>query len=207
MKNKIGDKLQGKKVVGKVVILPLSDVKPNPWNTNEMEVEKFDSLKHGLEHEGWLSSDSLLVWNTDDKGNRRGLIIDGEHRWRAAAQVGMQTGPMVLLDDLPEKRARALTLALNERKGKSPDDKLAALIKSIIEPDGLKAIDVGLTEAEVHRLLAFDVPALPPAPPGVPEPRDFSPVSPNEQGALDTTLEKCPTCGAPKKPVPVQPPR
>lgn len=80
------------RVVGEVVMRPLSDVQKNSWNPNRMTDFMKESLKQGLLSDGWLKSQSLLIWGTDDKGERRDVIIDGEHRWSAASELGFQIG-------------------------------------------------------------------------------------------------------------------
>ena len=94
-------------VRGDVVSRKLDSVKPNPWNPNTMSDEMKESLLYGLKRDGWLASQALLIWGTDEKGERQDLIIDGEHRWLAATGEGLQKGPMVFLDGLSAAEAKA----------------------------------------------------------------------------------------------------
>ncbi len=130
-------------IVGKVVQYDLSKLKPNPWNPNEMDAFTFDSLKQGFLTDGWLSSMALLVWGKDEKGVRRDLIIDGEQRWSAATQLGMQRGPCVFLDGVDEAHAKALTIKLDQKRGKFNKLKLSNLVADFARgPIELK--DLGL---------------------------------------------------------------
>lgn len=88
-------------IVGEVVRRALNTVKPNPWNPNVMTVFEKESLKNGLLVDGWMSSQALLIWGTDEKGKVHNLIIDGEHRWTAATDLKFSEGPMVVLNRLP----------------------------------------------------------------------------------------------------------
>ncbi len=76
----------------KVLIKPLDLVKPNAWNPNRMTPFQRESLKVGLLSDGWLISQSLLIWGTDDKGVEKNIIIDGEQRWTVATANGFTKG-------------------------------------------------------------------------------------------------------------------
>jgi hypothetical protein len=135
---------------------PLSSVRPNGWNPNRMAPHVYESLRHALKQDGWLASQALLVWGTDDKGARRDAIIDGEHRWTVAREIGFTEGPMVFLDGIPEARAKALTIAMNNRRGEFDDALLADLVKSIeadIDAANL-ALDLALADSELSAMLA-----------------------------------------------------
>lgn len=121
----------GPVVVGKVVMAPLASVRPNQWNPNEMTVFEMKSLALGLKTDGWLASMSLLVWGTDEKGVRRNIIIDGEHRWTAAPEAGFVDAPMVFLDGLTETKAKALTIKLFQRRGTPNQGKLGELLREL----------------------------------------------------------------------------
>lgn len=143
-------------VRGTVEILPLKDVKPNPWNPNRMTEEMMASLQHGLRHDGWLASQALLVWGTDADGETRNVIIDGEHRYRGALAIGLTEGPMVRLDGLSEAEAKALTVKLNQKRGEWDEKALSDLLQSIqFDVDGANlALEFGFAEDEMMKLLA-----------------------------------------------------
>ncbi len=142
-------------VVGKVQVLPLASVKPNDWNPNEMDAQMSASLRQGLVEDGWLLSQSLLIWGKDNRGKDRNLIIDGEHRWTEATALGFEKGPMVVLNGLKPAEARRLTIALNQKRGKW-NDLLPDVLRSI--QTDLPSIDLGLSlgfdPEELYRILA-----------------------------------------------------
>lgn len=144
------------KLRGEVKILPLNSVKPNSWNPNEMTPEMRESLKHGLCEDGWLVSQALLIWGSDENGDTQNIIIDGEHRFEVAVELGMKKGPMVLLDGISKVEAEKLTIKLNQKRGDWNLDALAKLLKEIAEttPDGLSAVDMGFTDEALMKLLA-----------------------------------------------------
>ena len=141
-------------VRGEVVTGDLQSVKPNPWNPNVMTDAMKASLLYGLKNDGWLASQSLLVWGTNDAGKRMDIIIDGEHRWRAATEDGMLEGPMVFMDGLTEPEAKALTIKMNQKRGTWDPELLATVIKELeldLETEDL-VLDLGLSGVEMDRL-------------------------------------------------------
>jgi len=146
------------RVRGEVVTRRLDSVKPNGWNPNVMTPRVQRSIEHGFRKDGWISSHALLVWGTDERGVRRDVIIDGEHRWLAAIAVGLVEGPMVFLDGLTEREAKALTVKLDQKRGRFADDKLDALLKSIRDdaPIGEMALDLGFEDVDLNERLAPD---------------------------------------------------
>ena len=128
---------------------PLSDVTPNPWNPNRMTDHLYRSVVHGLLADGWVASQSLLVWGTDEAGRTRNMIIDGEHRWRAAREAGFKEGPMVLLDGMTEAECKALTVKLNQKRGEWNDQALGELLRDLAStapPDLDLGMDLGIEE-------------------------------------------------------------
>jgi hypothetical protein len=113
------------KLVGVQTLIETNSVFPNGWNPNEMTQPMYESLKHGLKNDGWISSQALLVWGKDDAGQERNVIIDGEHRWRAAMELHFAQVPAVVVDGLSEREAKALTIKMNSKRGEF--DSLALL--------------------------------------------------------------------------------
>lgn len=162
-------------ISGSPVILPLSLVKPNGYNPNRQPAHVFASLKHGLKTDGWLANMALLVWGSDEHGAEKMMIIDGEHRWRAAPEVGIREAPMVILRGVSEAKAKALTVAMNNRRGEFEKVGLEALIRSIgggVDAGDL-ALDLAMPADDVSAILAtVNAPPLPdlPEPPRPPPP-------------------------------------
>lgn len=59
-------------------------------------------------------------------------IIDGEHRWRIAIELGLPTVPAMNLGDIPDSVAEQLTIVLNETRGQANPQKLGALLKDLM---------------------------------------------------------------------------
>lgn len=58
-------------------------------------------------------------------------ILGGEHRWRAASQMGLETVPIVNVGALDDRRAKAMGLADNGQYGEDDAGKLALILKDI----------------------------------------------------------------------------
>jgi len=144
------------KVVGKVVQLKLALVQPNPWNPNRFTPQLYASLKHGLSHDGWLAAQAMLVWGKDAKGVTRNLIIDGEHRWRAATELGMVSGPAVVLDGLTELQAKQFTIKLDAKRGAFEREPLSAVLRQIQFDLGVAdlGLELGFSNEDLMRYLA-----------------------------------------------------
>lgn len=142
-----------------VVTKPLELVKPNTWNPNKMTPFMRKSLKAGIVKDGWLRSQALLIWGSDERGREKNIIIDGEHRWTIARELKMTEGPMVFMWKISEVQAKALTIKLGKR-GEYQPDLLSVLVRDINQvlaiPQDELALDLGLEE---DRLSSYLVPA------------------------------------------------
>jgi hypothetical protein len=171
---------EGVRITGKVEHAPLESVQPNTWNPNRMTEFQVESTRAGLLADGWLAAYALLVWGTDEKGIERNIIIDGEHRWRIARELGFVEGPMVFLEGVTAKRAKEMTIEFDSKRGRFDEVALRDLIAEIGVDDGL-AFRLGLDD-EAFKALMNPSPILPPG--------DFSEV--NVDAHTDYT---CPKCG------------
>jgi ParB-like chromosome segregation protein Spo0J len=140
---------------GEVHVLPLALVQPNGWNPNVCPPHVQASIEHGFRTDGWLVSQALLVWGKDDKGKDRHLIIDGEHRHAAGLAVGLEEGPMVVLDGLTEVEAKALTIKMNQRRGDWDPDLLGNLLRDLEDMGApVDALDMGFDNEALAALMA-----------------------------------------------------
>lgn len=176
-------------VIGKVVLRPLDDVEPNPWNPNAMDEFMTNSLREGLINDGWLASQSLLIWGTDTRGKTRNVIIDGEHRWSIARELGLKKGPMVFLEGISELQAKKLTVKMNAKRGAPVREKLEILLHEFkVDVPDLKimSIDIGIPPMQIENIIS---PSLPPPPPSDEKVEE-------QQGKIDIVVSvTCPSCG------------
>jgi hypothetical protein len=151
------------RVVGTVVMGDLSLVKRNTWNPNKLTPFMMESLKSGLLNDGWLSSQALLIWGSDEKGKKQNIIIDGEHRWTVGQELGFKEGPMVFLEKLSEAKAKALTIKMNQKRGEFDERELGALLREIqtdFTADNL-SLEFGIDNESLVKLLNEPVILLP----------------------------------------------
>ena len=130
-----------------------SQLTPHPANPNQGDIGLLTEL---LEANGF--GGALLVQEST------GIIIDGEHRMKAAIAKGMDGGPVLWMDVDDDTRDRLLA-SWNEsgRRGINDEAKLVGLLKGLaVTPRGLAgaAFDGDDLDAMVRRLQAagkFDV--------------------------------------------------
>ena len=184
------DKPAERKIVGtEPALYPLEKLKANSWNPNAPTNAELARIRHGIETDGWISSQALLVWRKDDKGVLRNIIIDGEQRFTIAKELGYEQGLVSFVDGLTESQARAYTIKLNARRsggGRYDDAKLADNLVHIVP------IFSGQTPSEISFDLGLDgdlfrrITSPPPEPP--PEP---------QRGKIDEVRQReveCPSC-------------
>ena len=105
--------------------LPVGSLHPNPWNPNRVPEETYAKLRAYIEREGFVEP---LVVRPHDKDAFQ--ILGGFHRWRIAKELGYTTVPCVVVD-VDDRRAKVLTVNLNELKGQSVPALLAELVHDL----------------------------------------------------------------------------
>jgi ParB family chromosome partitioning protein len=103
---------------------------------------QFLSLKRAIRKEGFWG---IILVNETPKGM---VIVDGEHRWRAARALGMKDAPCVI-GEFTEERARALTVKINQIHGYWSAPELVELLDTL--PDSLE--ELGFSEHEFAKEL------------------------------------------------------
>lgn len=115
-----------------VETVPIDSVTPNPWNPNRQSEHDFALLIRSMKEDGFTQPIVVVRLTeahlTDPKfGNMKvgdTVIVDGEHRWRAAMELGHTEIPVVPVPMLAEQM-RIATLRHNRARG-SEDVGLAA---------------------------------------------------------------------------------
>ncbi len=104
--------------------LPVDKLRPNPWNPNRMSDEMKHKLKEYIKKEGFV--EPIVVRPKADMFE----ILGGYHRWSIAKELDQATVPCVIVE-LDDKRAKILTVNLNEMKGQSLPNLLSDLIHDL----------------------------------------------------------------------------
>lgn len=152
-------KKRGPHLRGEVVIADLTTLQPNSWNGNQMDELERESIKAGFRKEGWLVSQALTVWRTDETGEEKNIIIDGEQRWTCALDAGLLQGPVVYLDGITEAEARKLTVQLYKRRGAWTDEGLAAALQPIDLNIPTDSLELGFEPEQLAHLMDIDLTA------------------------------------------------
>ncbi|HIV87430.1 MAG TPA: ParB/RepB/Spo0J family partition protein [Candidatus Pygmaiobacter gallistercoris] len=94
-------------VAGQVVLVPLDQIKPSPWQARRrFDQKELQALAVSIRENGLLQPVTLLR-----AGRDRYLLVAGERRVRAAKMIGMEKIPAILVD---YEDGQAATLALEE---------------------------------------------------------------------------------------------
>jgi len=135
---------------------PIDDLEPNEWNPNEMSETKYEALKRSLKSG---KKGVILALKRDGE---KALIIDGYHRWKAAKELGIETFPVLLLEE-SETEAKLDTLRMNNIRGELNVVKLAQLIVDLEKEFSLEWLEkeLGFSEGELEQIKeALELPEI-----------------------------------------------
>lgn len=129
----------------KLVKKKVEELKPNTWNPNIMPEDKYQALVRCVKKDGMIQP--ILI--QDD-----GMIIDGEHRWRASKEAGIAEIDCIEVSmDIISAKIR--TLGFNNIRGYFDPPKKQALIDSIYSdaPERMREVLelTGLQQSELLR--------------------------------------------------------
>jgi len=129
-------------VVGTPMVASTKDLRPNRWNYNTQKESTFNKLVAAIRRHGFTKP--VIVRELEGADGKKSLeIIDGEHRWRAAQSLGMDMVPVLNLGTVPDKRAKEMTVVLNEIGGDPDEARLGDLLRDIqagVDLDELLAV-------------------------------------------------------------------
>lgn len=117
---------------GRPYTVGLDTLRPNRWNPNEQDPETFRKELASIRRFGFVQP---IIVRPD--GDNRWEIIDGEHRWKAARELGMATVPIFDVGPIPDSEAQQLTVILNELRGKPNEKKLGEVLKNLLASETL----------------------------------------------------------------------
>ena len=130
--------------------IPINDVFPNSWNSNQQSSSTFKKEIASIKERGFIQP--IIVREVDGIHE----IIDGEHRWRACKELEYTEIDVECIGSVSTVLAKSLTLDLNNLRGQDDILKRAAIIKQIKQGQGmLFAFDQSDIDAEIS-LLDFD---------------------------------------------------
>lgn len=135
------------------------DAVPNQYNPNLMSGKEFDRLKYSIQRFGQVVP--ILVRPVDSGGGVQYEIVDGEHRWRALKELGIEECFCVeYASEADLDEYKMVSVAINEIHG-SIDNKLlrgifdinnAMVAEFLGKLDMLRSFNVQSTEGETEQL-------------------------------------------------------
>jgi ParB/RepB/Spo0J family partition protein len=150
-----------------VEYVPVSSVQPNAYNPNRQSEHDFALLKRSMSEDGFTQPVVAIRINEahrqDAKFARYSdgdvVIVDGEHRWRAAAELGLQEIPVVIVP-MSVEQMRIATLRHNRARGSEDYELTAAVLRDLQELGAIEwaSESLQMTDLELDSLLS-DVPA------------------------------------------------
>ena len=126
-------------------IVPIDSIHPNKWNPNVMKGSVYEALKKSITKVGFIQP--VIV-------TKDGIIIDGEHRWKALKEGGA-TEVEVKVVDISEWEAKIQTVNLNMIKGTLDSLKLGKLLLEVEIEVGkdLLADSIALEKRQVEKAI------------------------------------------------------
>lgn len=111
---------------GRALIVPIDKLRPNAWNPNVQDEETFRHELASIRRFGFVDP---VICRLDGAMYE---IIDGEHRWRAARELGYTELPVYDVGPIATHEAKQLTIVLNELRGKPQPKKLAEILRDLL---------------------------------------------------------------------------
>ena len=124
-----------------IVKVPINQLRPNLYNPNQQNIDSFDLLIKSIQEDGFTLP--VIVNSGIANPHLKDMIIDGEHRWRAALVLAMPEVP-VIYKDMDEAMMRASTLRHNKARGHHDALLEAQVIKGLAGEMSLDELSQGL---------------------------------------------------------------
>jgi ParB-like chromosome segregation protein Spo0J len=130
----------------KIEYVPIDSIHPNPFNANRVDPHHFEMLKSSMVQDGFTSP-PLVQEETRE-------IVDGEHRWRSAKELGYTEIPVVFVNFTAEQH-RISCLRMNRARGQEDIELTAALFRDLRELGALDQAQDALLmdDLELQRLM------------------------------------------------------
>jgi len=133
-------------------LIPVDKLFPSGLNPNRMTEEEFQGLKESIRNAGFLEENPILARPNGDGAYE---IVHGEHRWRAAKELGIKEVPCEVreIDDLEANRLRVI---LNKDRGRLDYFKLSMLLNQCYE----RYKHNGMTQKRLGKLFGFSISSI-----------------------------------------------
>lgn len=130
--------------------VPINSIKPNDYNPNRQSEHDFELLIKSMQEDGFTQP--IIVQKSTK------MIVDGEHRWRAAMVLGYKEIPVVFVN-MTAEQMRIATLRHNRARGSEDLELSVQVLRDLQELGALEwAQDsLMLSDEEINKLLK-DIP-------------------------------------------------
>jgi hypothetical protein len=151
------------------VVVPIRLIDFNPWNPNKQSDDVFRKVKASLIAYGMVELPQVR------RVGDRFQVINGEHRVRAAIELGWTEIPVFDLGIVSDQVAKKLTIITNELRGQPEPVAMSKLIRDLSaqEDMGTLAAELPMSQSELESLSrlteTFDWEAVESALPAAPE--------------------------------------
>jgi ParB/RepB/Spo0J family partition protein len=139
-------------MVAVIHTLPIGSLKANDYNPNRMTTDAFAELVAEVRHLGRLPKP--LVVRPDGSGY---VIVDGEHGWRAAKDVGLEEVPCEVID-ADDSEAMRQTYKRN-RHGNDDPVQLGRMFRRMMDAHGytyrVLAKEIKVSEGTIRNALIY----------------------------------------------------
>jgi ParB/RepB/Spo0J family partition protein len=137
-----------------LVEVEVAKLKPNPWNPNRMSDEMYHKLREYIKREGLVEP---IVARPKSDGYQ---ILGGYHRWKIAKDLGYETVPCAVVE-LDDRRAKILSVNLNEMKGQSVSSLLSILVHDLSQELTLEDLESQMPYSEAELKDALELMKIP----------------------------------------------
>jgi ParB/RepB/Spo0J family partition protein len=144
--------------------VPIDSIEPNEYNPNVMPDHVLKRTKKLIERDGFVGA---IEVRKHPKKEGKYIIVDGEHRWTVAKEIGYTKIPILLTGKDIEKDAKITTFVRNETKGSPDTIKTAALVHNLLTEHNCTVSELAeefmMTEQTISQLDSFkdEIPVLP----------------------------------------------
>lgn len=121
-----------------IVYLPISGIRPNVWNPNEISEKNLQKLRRDIKRTGKVPP---LIVRPVGPGEYE--IIDGYHRWKELQELGYSHVPCVIWE-VDETEAKLKTVQLNYLRGSPVPIRMANLIHDLNKTMTLEDLEAAL---------------------------------------------------------------
>lgn len=127
------------------IVVPIERIHPNPWNPNVQVEWMFKKELASIKKFGFVDPitvrEKIETMTPELDGKRLTQhkivtdlwyeIIDGEHRWKGAVELGYTELPCWNLGIVDDATAQQMTIVLNETRGEANQDRLRSLLQDL----------------------------------------------------------------------------